>query len=152
MAFDVYVGTMTRYYRHEWENVTQKSAREQGMKYHKISPEGGKARAPPEASVIRGAVKSWCAGLSRALQQHGVAPVQWDEGQTQPYFTDRPGWDGYCALLLWEAYSEQPELIAPRNVPESWADDPAFVRSTSNDFKSRYNSVLLPALWLPVEF
>ena len=152
MAFDVYVGTMTRYYRHEWENVTQKWAREQGMKYHKVSPGSNKAQPPAAASMIQGAVRNWCAGLTKALQPHGVGPLQWDEGENQPYFTDRPGWEGYSALLLWTAYSEHSDMVPPTELPESWADDPAFIRSTSPEFKSMYNSILLPMLWLPVEF
>lgn len=151
VAFDVYVGTMTRFYRHDWENVAQCMAREQGMQYTMIYA-GGQPEAPPPAKEVRQAVSGWCRALSGGLEPHGYGPVQWDEGDHQPYFTDRPAWDGYSALLVWAAHADHPDLPLPAEVPESWVDDPAYQRSIVREFKSRFRTILEPQLWLPTEF
>jgi len=151
MAFDVYVGTITRFYRRDWENVVQRMSREQGTHYTMIYA-GGEPEPPPPAEEIRQAVAGWCEALSRGLEPHGYGPVIWNEDDNQPYFTARPARDGYSALLVWAAHAEHPDLPVPVEVPESWADDPAYQRSTVREFKSRFRTILTPQLWLPVEF
>jgi hypothetical protein len=151
MAFDVYVGTMTRFYRGEWENVVQKMARQQGTQYRRIYA-GGDPEPPPPAEEIQQAVAAWCAALSQGLAAHGQGPLTWNEDNEQPYFTDRPAWEGYSALLVWAAHDEHPDIPLPSTVPRSWADDPAFERSTEKEFGSRYRTILEPQLWLPADF
>jgi hypothetical protein len=151
MAFDVYVGTMTRFYRREWENVVQRMAREKGMQYNMVYA-GGKPEPPQPADEIRQAVAAWCRALSAGLAAHGCIPLSWDEGDAQPYFTDRPGWEGYGALLVWAAHAEHPDLPIPNEVPDSWADDPAYLRSAARDSKTQFPTILEPNLWLPAEF
>lgn len=104
------------------------------------------------AEELRDIVTTWCEVLTTALQPHGVDSIAWDEGDHVPYFTDRPGWEGYSALLVWAAHAEHPDLPMPVEVPESWVDDPAFVRSTTGEFRSRYGTILRAELWLPAEF
>jgi hypothetical protein len=151
VAFDVYVGTMTRFYSREWENVVQRMAREQGTQYKMVFA-GEEPEPPPAADHIREAVANWCEALSIGLQPHGLGPCTWDEDDSMPYFTDRPSWEGYAALLVWAAHSEHPDLPIPAGVPRSWADDPAYQRSTVRKFKSRYETLLEPELWLPTTF
>jgi hypothetical protein len=90
--------------------------------------------------------------MSGGLAPHGVGPIEWSESDEQPYFTDRPGWPGYSALLTWAAHAEHPDLPLPDAIPESWADDPAFQRSTRPEAETSYRTILEPQLWLPVEF
>jgi hypothetical protein len=151
MAFDVYVGTMTRFYRGEWENVAQRFAREQGFRHTTIHA-AGEPQPPPPADEIHSAVSAWCSALSEGLKEHGVAAVEWDESDERPFFTDRPGWDGYTALLCWAAHAEHPDDPVPSEVPRLVADDPAYQRSTAEGFKSKYAQILLPEIWLPVDF
>jgi hypothetical protein len=151
MAFDIYVGTMTRFYRREWENIAQRTAREQGIEYTMIYANGNPL-PPPPADEIRQAVASWCEALSQGLKLHGFGPVTWNESNDNPYFTDRPAWDGYSALLVWAAHDEHPDLPLPEKVPETWADDPAYQRSIDREFKSHYTTILMPELWLPTQF
>ncbi len=151
MAFDVYVGTMTRYYRREWENAAQRQARAQGIIHKTVYP-GGQAPAIPAPEEIRKAVTTWCAAMSAALQPHRVPPISWDESDQTPYFTEQPAWDGYSALLVWTAHAEHPDLPWPTNVPKLWADDPAFQRSFDPSSKTQYRTILAPQLWLPAEF
>jgi hypothetical protein len=151
MAFDVYVGTMTRYYRREWENVVQRMAREQGIKYNMIYA-GGEPPPPPPAEEIQLAVSAWSHMLSEGLKSLEVGAISWDESDRQPYFSDRPGWPGYTGLLLWAAYAENPDLPLPAALPESWIDDPAYQKSTDEGFTSRYLQILRAQLWIPADF
>ena len=152
MAFDVYVGTMTRFYRREWENVVQRASRLRGEQYKMIHA-GGQPPAPPPAEEIREGVGHWCRWLDGCLGLGAahVAPIRWDEDDKKPYFTDRPGWRGYCGTLLWAAYADHPEMPPPTALPETWADDPAFQRSVAPGGKTLCRAILEPELWLPVE-
>ena len=151
MALDIYVGTLTRYYRHDWENAGQRLAREQGLRYHTISA-GGTPEEPPPASEIRKSVGEWCHVLTDALRGHLKAPIKWNESDDMPYFTERPGWDCYSAMLTLVAHAEHPDLPLPEQTPQSWVEDEAFQRSTAAGFKSRYRTILEPQLWIPAEF
>lgn len=151
MAFDIYAGTMTRFYRREWENVVQRMAREQGRKYNMIYA-GGAPPPPPPADEIRSAVHGWCQALTNALKPHGVSTIEWSEADDRPYFTDRPAWPGYSALLTWAAHADHPKLPLPTAVPKSWADDDAFQESSKKDSQTSYRTILEPQLWLPAEF
>jgi hypothetical protein len=151
MAFDVYVGTMTRFYRHDWENIVQQSARVQGTKYKMIYA-GGEPAPPPPAEEVRQIVGEWCQAMTASLAPHGFGPVVWDESDNRPYFTDRPAWQGYTALLLWAAHAEHPNLPMPDELPESWVHDDAFARSSAPEFRTSFRSILEPQIWSPVEF
>jgi hypothetical protein len=150
MAFDVYVGTMTRFYRREWENAGQRLARELGSTYH-VMYAGGEPEPSPPAQDIRQAVQGWCAMLKAALAPYDAPPIEWDESDAQPYFTSRPGLDGFIAMRLWAAYAEQPDLVRPFDVPKSWINDSAYQRSTAPGFNTRYDAILLPHLWIPID-
>ena len=150
MAFDVYVGTMTRFYRRDWENIVQQMAREQGNVYKMIYA-GGEPEPPPPADDVRQAVTHWCNALSEGMKPHGIGPIGWSEADTQPYFTDRPAWQGYTALLIWAAHADHPDLPIPQALPETWAEDPAFIRSVDRQSKTRFRSILEPQLWLPAD-
>ena len=55
MALDVYVGSLTRYYAGEWENVSERTARERGTQF-RIGRRAGSDEAfirEPFASVRR---------------------------------------------------------------------------------------------------
>ena len=151
MAFDVYVGTMTRFYRQEWENAAQRMCREQGIEYRMIHI-GGDAEPPPSAAEIREAIGQWWRNMTNALSAQRCGTFQWNEGDNQPYFTARPAWDGYHALLVWTAHAEHRWLPLPPNIPDPWSQDAAFQRSTRPGSYSRFRTILSPQMWLPVDF
>jgi hypothetical protein len=150
MAFDVYVGSFTRFYRREWENVVQKMAREQGSEYKMIYA-GGPPPPPQPAAEIREAVRTWCADMQRVLGSNVPHSIEWDESENSPYFTDRPGWEGFRGLLLLAAYEDHPDLSPPEELPEEWASNEAFIRSTAKGFRPKYPQILMGELWLPLE-
>ena len=156
MALDVYVGSLTRYYAGDWENVAERAVRERGA----VARSGPRARRPREATArardsgpIQSAVLAWREALAASLGDSLPAPLDWDETPDAAYFTGRPGWDGFGALVLWAAYAEHPALRRPANLPEEWDDDPALVQCNAAGFRSRYSHLVRNVeLWLPGPF
>jgi len=151
MGLDVYAGSLTRYLAGDWELVTQKAARELGVQLEvvrKHQPED--AIRDPDA--IRPVVQHWRDSLSEALREKLSSPLDWDEASGAPYFTDKPTWDCYAALMLWAAYDEQRHLSRPFDGPAEWSDDPAYKASTATGFYSRYSQLYDVAMWLPCDF
>jgi hypothetical protein len=152
MALDVYVGSLTRYYAGEWENISERTARERGAQY-RIARSGGSTDPDRDAAEIRDAVLVWRTSLSQSLGERIAAPLDWDEAPEAPYFTSRPGWDGFGSLVLWAAYAEHPAVRRPGSLPEEWDNDPVLLRSTADGFRSRYSHLVRNVeLWLPGPF
>jgi len=139
MSLDVYVGSLTRYYVGDWQSVGDKTA------------QPGKIKKDCER--IGKAVLAWREVLGRSLAPHLGEPLGWDESEVAPWFTARPGWDGFGSLVLWAAYAEQPTLRRPAALPKEWDDDAALVRSNAEGFRSRYSHLVRNVeLWLPNPF
>ena len=152
MALDVYVGSLTRYYAGDWENVAERADRERGpsMPMRRRRETASRAR---ESGPIQAAVLSWREALTASLGDSIPAPLDWDETPEAPHFTGRPGWDGFGALALWAAYAEHPGLTRPTLLPEEWDEDPALVQCNAAGFRSRYSHLVRNVeLWLPGPF
>jgi hypothetical protein len=151
MALDVYVGSLTRYYASGWENPGEKAARMRGAS---SSPRS--ARQTDDAKSldrVRARVLAWREALAKSLGNRLGGPLEWDETEAAPWFTDRPGWDGFGSLVLWAAYAEHPTLRLPETLPEEWDHDVALMRSTAEGFRSRYSHLVRNVeMWLPVAF
>jgi len=152
MALDVYVGSLTRYYVGEWENLAERTARERGAQYQVVRF-GGSAGAVRDPERIHPAVTAWRTLLAQSLGDRIADPLDWDETADAPYFTGQPGWDGFGSLVLWAAYAEHPALACPARLPEEWDNDPALLRSNAEGFRSRYSHLVRNVeLWLPNAF
>ncbi len=152
MALDVYVGSLTRYYAGEWENTSESAARERGTPFRIAGP-GDPVDDDSEFERIHPAILAWRVALTQSLGGRLTAALDWDEDPEAPYFTARPGWDGFGSLVLWAAYAEHPALRRPPNLPEEWDNDPALVRSNATGFRSRYSHLVRNVeLWLPSPF
>ncbi len=154
MALDVYVGSLTRYYAGDWQSVADNTGpRGRGTRSDPVRASDLRADPGTDGERIRQAVLAWREGLGRALQPHLAPPLDWPEAEDAPWFTGRPGWDGFGSLVLWAAYAEQPALRRPGALPEEWDDDPALVRSNAPGFRSRYSHLVRNVeLWLPLAF
>ena len=96
---------------------------------------------------------AWRSTLSESLGSKITRPLDWDENLDAPYFTGRPGWDGFGSLVLWAAYAEHPALRQPATLPEEWDNYPALMRSNVAGFRSRYSHLVRNVeLWLPSPF
>jgi hypothetical protein len=111
----------------------------------------GSASAQPRS--IAEDVARWRSYLNEELAGRLPHPLDWDESETAPYFTDKPAWDGYACLMLLAAHDEHPELPRPTIATDNWTDDPAWELSSRRNFAhTRYASILAPNFWLPGEF
>ncbi len=78
MGLDIYAGTLTRYYSHNWKTVVQQWAEENGYAFNRITPDGEPAetrRNCPRADV-QAAVENW---RDQILSRHfsaGPAPLR----------------------------------------------------------------------------
>lgn len=152
MALDVYVGSLARYYAGEWENISERAARERGGQPPSLRP-GASGAIGEDPGRIRSAMSAWQAALVHSLGDRVADPLDWDESPEAPYFTGRPGWDGFGSLVLWAAYAEHPALRLPEALPEEWDNDLALVRSNAEGFRSRYSHLVRNVeLWLPCAF
>ncbi|MDR2187889.1 MAG: hypothetical protein LBE62_07520 [Azonexus sp.] len=149
MAFDVFVGTFTRFYTRQWENVVQRQAKAEGHHYQMIYADGD--NEPPTAEEVLEGVSGWQRAINEGLAVHGLGPIEWSEDEKQPYFTDRPGWEGFSALLLWAAYAQSTEQPAPPYLPEIWLEDPVY-QSVMDREKPEFPAILMANIWLPGDF
>lgn len=158
MGLDVYVGSFTRYLAGDWELATQTAAREMGLKLEVV-----RTNQPDDAVTdvgeIREAVLAWREQLAQAVE----LPLEWPEHDQTPYFTDKPDWSGYAALLFLAAHSERPEIPLPVELPENpFAHEllesviggqkrGLLRRRNVPDRPPRYASLYTAEVWLPVE-
>ncbi|HTD64035.1 MAG TPA: hypothetical protein VK732_04770 [Verrucomicrobiae bacterium] len=148
VGLDVYVGTMTRYLSGDWKTIVQQAGESMGTPVVMIRKNEA-ADAIRDPLQIRPAVIVWRGQLAKGLGIKLATPFDWGEEDTRPYFTDKPDWDGYLALLLLASYEEKGKAR-----PEHLRDDAAKDRvlADARDKSLRYRQILLPAMWLPAPF
>jgi len=150
MAFDIYAGTFVRFYTRNWENVIQKQAKLQGTKYTMIYS-GGDA-GPPTAENVCTAVTAWKQGINAALSHQGLGPIEWSEDDEQPYFTDRPSWEGYFAIQQWAAHLEKPNFAVPYALSKNPTESAVLSAVLNGDDHIHFLSILRGSVWLPGDF
>ncbi len=67
MGLDIYAGTLTRYYSHNWKTIVQQWAEENGYTFNRITPDGEPADNEEELSRLRFR-KRWRTGGIRFWQ------------------------------------------------------------------------------------
>ena len=95
MGLDIYAGTLTRYYSHNWKTVVQQWAEENGYSFNRITPDGEPADNEEEMSPaeVQAAVENWRDQILSAISQPGQPPyAPWLENNEKPYYTDKPDW------------------------------------------------------------
>ena len=151
VGLDVYVGSLTRYHTGNWELVAQQAAKEIGLPIQVIH-QNDPTDAVRDPEQIRPTVLAWRESLSVALADQLPTPLDWDEREETPYFTDKPTWDCYSDLVLWAAYDEQRQLHPPEEHIDDWSEDPAYRLSSQPDANPRYSHLYDVGLWLPCDF
>ena len=73
MGLDIYAGTLTRYYSHNWKTVVQQWAEENGYTFNRIAPDGESADDEEELSPaeVQAAVENWRNQILSAISQPG---------------------------------------------------------------------------------
>ena len=86
MGMDLYAGTLTRYYAHNWKTISQQWAEEHGYGFQRVSSTGdalGEETVSPE-EVQRG-METWRDWLLKALSRPGQVPFAvWEEDNERP--------------------------------------------------------------------
>ena len=61
MGLDIYAGTLTRYYAHNWKSAVQQWAEENGYTFQKITPDGAAVDDEEEMSPaeVQDIVENW---------------------------------------------------------------------------------------------
>lgn len=154
MGLDIYAGTLVRYYSHNWKTVVQQWAEENGWGFQRITPEGQDAGDEEEAtpSEAREIVENWRDQILAAISQPGQAPcAPWPEDNEKPYYTDKPDWDAFGAMLLVAAchiYGEQ----VPPTVEKDWDFmEHSLVARLGEDQERVWSLFRGAAWWLPLE-
>ena len=149
MGLDIYAGPLTRYYSHNWKTVVQQWAEENGYTFNRITPDGEPADNEEELSPaeIQAAVEDWrdqiLAAISQPNQPHYTP---WPEDNERPYYTDKPDWDAFGAMLLVAACHTYEEPV-PLTVEKDWdfGEHPLIARLASDE--ERVWSLLRGATW-----
>ena len=153
MGLDVYVGSLTRYYAQDWETIVQQWGHEHGLPVEVRRSQPSPPDRITDPAVIRPAMIKWRSNLNQALSSQLGVELDWEEAPDAPYFTDKPGWDGYGGLVLLAAHEENPQLKPPTRVSlDSWKKDQALRVSSTKGFPTRYEHVIVPQWWLPCAF
>ncbi|MEJ3750646.1 hypothetical protein WEI85_46245 [Actinomycetes bacterium KLBMP 9797] len=148
MGLDLYVGPLTRYHLGDWQTIMQQIGAQNGYEVRVVRPhEEEDGETSPE--VVQNAVLGWQQWLGEQLG----SPVDWPESPTQPYWTDKPDWDGFGAVVLLAAYDERPDLRpgpgAKEDSPRDFTDAPAYQAASAQP--ERYYSLLSGVeWWLPL--
>ncbi len=101
MGLDLYAGTLTRYYTHNWKTVAQQFAEANGMGFQTIRPQqDAEDELSPEE--IKGIVTQWRDNIVKGLNLD-PEPLWNEDYDVTPYYTDKPDWDALNALLLYIA-------------------------------------------------
>lgn len=153
MGLDLYAGTLTRYYAGNWKTAAQQWAEENGFSFRRITPEGEnleeKGADPDE---VRRAVERWRDQILAAVTAPGkelYAP--WMEDNEKPYFTDKPDWDAFGAMLLVAACYFYGEPV-PKVVAKGWdfKEHPS-IKRLSQEPKKVWSLFRETVIWLPLQ-
>lgn len=101
MGLDIYAGTLTRYYTHNWKTVTQQFAEANGMAFQtfRVQPEPNDELSVDEVKEV---VTQWRDKIINGLNLE-PKPLWKEDYDLTPYYTDKPDWHALNALLLYIA-------------------------------------------------
>ena len=151
MGLDLYAGTLTRYYSHNWKTAVQQWAEANGYSFQKLAPDGSPVAeeelTPEEIRNIQSAVECWRDSLLDAIRQNKEQPyTPWTEDNEKPYYTDKPDWDAFGAILLVAACHTYGEPVPP-TVKKGWdfGEHPLIARLAAD--KEQVWSLFRGATW-----
>ncbi len=152
MGLDIYSGRLTPYYSGNWETLAQQLTDENGVEYTKMDDNGNEIQPVEDDSEIaqlRDALKVWADNFAANVNPP-LSPPLWDEDTDCGYYTDKPDWEAYWALVTLTAYLSMKKRGWPEYIEVGWdaLDDPVVKEAMSNKVP---NSLLLNSdLWLPI--
>jgi len=152
MGLDVYVGSLTRYHTRNWQTIVQQHGIQAGITVKVVRVGEPANQQTPAPEVVRAAVEKWKSNLALAMKQ----PLEWSERDDTPYFTDKPNWSAYGAVLLLAAYLENPAEKMPETLPGGWQQDKALLAckaaASAKNSHTMYAQLYFPEFWFPASF
>lgn len=151
MGLDIYAGTLTRYYAQNWKSATQQWAEANGYSYSRITP-GGEGGGAVSAAEVQKDMENWRDDILRAITPQGAAPyASWPENNEAPYYTDKPDWDAFGALLLYIACKSYGEPLPP-TVEKDWDfQNHPMIQRMASDPEKHWSLFAWATWWLPIE-
>ncbi|MDO4165343.1 MAG: hypothetical protein Q4D56_13325 [Bacteroides sp.] len=151
MGLDIYSGKLTRYYSRNWKNIVQQVAEESGKKCIMKDSSGNEVKPvedKAEIEQIRETVIEWANNIAANIDLPLPTPL-WDETTECDYYTDKPDWEAFEALVMLQACHSLKRPL-PEYVESGWTafDEPILKKAMS---KKIVNSLLSGAtFWLPI--
>ncbi|NBH92325.1 hypothetical protein [Duncaniella muris] len=151
MGLDIYSGKLTRYYSRNWKTIVQQMSEGNGQKCVMTDGSGNEMKPvedPSEIDQIRETVTRWIDNIATGIDQPLPSPL-WDETSECAYYTDKPDWEAFGALVLLQACQSLNRPL-PEYVENRWdaLEDPIVKEAMS---KKIVNSLLYNVdLWLPI--
>ncbi|MCI8597085.1 MAG: hypothetical protein HFJ10_01385 [Lachnospiraceae bacterium] len=154
MGLDIYAGTLTRYYAHNWKSVTQQWAEANGFSFSRITSQGETADGEEVLSPaeIQKGMENWQSQMLTAISSQDRPPyTPWKEDNETPYYTDKPDWDAFGALLLYAASRIYQEPL-PKTVEKNWDFESHPLIQRMGEDEEKIWSLFIGAIWwLPIE-
>lgn len=151
MGLDIYSGKLTRYYSCNWKNIVQQLAEENGHKFVMKDSSGNEIKTVEDNTKIeqiRKAVIEWADDFASIIEPPLATPV-WDETTESEYYTDKPDWEAYSALVMLQAcyFMNRP---LPKYVESGWNafEEPVIKEAMSKEIVS--SLIAGVTLWLPI--
>ena len=147
MGLDLYAGTFTRYYTRNWKTVVEAWAEANGVDF-KRTDDGDEEKLSPDE--VREIVCSWRDEMLAAVTPENQLPETWEESNDKAYYTDKPDWDAFGAMLLVAAAHTYEETI-PETLEKGWDfTEHPLIKRLSEDHEHVYSLFRSVMVWVPI--
>lgn len=151
MGLDIYSGTLTRYYSRNWKTIVQQIAEANGQKCIMTNGCGNEIKSiedSDEIAQIRETVTKWADGVAANITPPIPTPL-WDETVECDYYTDKPDWEAFGALVMLQAYISLNRRL-PEYIESRWGafKDPVVKEAASKKIANTLLSEVF--IWLPI--
>ena len=152
MGLDVYAGTLTRYYTGNWKTRAQQWAEENGYEFSKVTPEGENVQEETvtDPAKVEEVVCAWRDFVVSQLDEKRSGTFSlWEENNTKEYYTDKPDWEAYGALILYAASKVFDETLQ-KNVKRNWDfGSHPLIKKALKDPEHKWSLFKGATLWIP---
>lgn len=150
MGLDLYAGTLTRYYAKNWKTSTQQWAEANGFGYQKIETNENNHEAL-SSKEIQNIVSHWRDSVLNAIAPSVGECQPWEENNEAEYFTVKPDWPAYGALILYAAAKVYGEPY-PATVSKGWNyEEEPLIQRARTDEQLGWSLFKGAEWWLPLE-
>ena len=152
MGLDIYAGTLTRYYSHDWKTTIRRFAEDHGKSYSRVGPDGSEYDiGPRDPERFRDDVAGWMDYILESLERDGGGVYgRWNDDDACPYYTGWPDWDGFGALLMVTACSIYGEPV-PATVRKDWRyHEEPLIDMLCGDYGENMTLLSGVTWWLPL--